>query len=79
MVRIPGSHTPNIKNRSSKHLIPFTKIKPAIWSMSGDQLRALSKNFNGKFNIYDAEIERRRKNREKRKTPRPLSKKNIES
>lgn len=78
MVRIPGSHAPNVKNRSSKHLIWFTKMKPALWSMSGDQLRILSKNYNGKFNCYEAELKRRDRLREKRKTPRPPSKKNIE-
>jgi hypothetical protein len=75
MRRIPGSHAPNIKNRSSKHLIWFTKMKPALWSMSGAQLEALSKNYNGKFNYYEAELQRRDKLREKRKTPRPPSKK----
>ena len=77
MVRIPGSHAPNIKNRSSKQNIPFTKMKPALWSMGGDQLRTLSKSYNGKFNIYDAELQRRDKLREKRKTPRPSSKKQV--
>lgn len=78
MVRIPGSHMPNIKNRSSKHLIWFTKMKSALWSMSGDQLKTLSRSYNGKFNCYDAELERRAKLRDKRKTPRPPSKKNSE-
>lgn len=78
MVRIPGGHAPNIKNRSSKHLIWFTKMKPALWSMGGEQLRILSKNYNGKFNCYEAELQRRQKLREKRKTPRPPSKKNVE-
>lgn len=38
MIRIPGSHPPNIKNRSSKHLIPLTKCKPYVKSMSNDEL-----------------------------------------
>jgi hypothetical protein len=78
MRRIPGSHVPNIKNRSSKHLGCLTKMKSALWSMSGDALKTLSKSYNGKFNIFDAEIERRARNADKRKTPRPSSKKNIE-
>lgn len=38
MVRAPGSHPPNIKNRSSKYLIPLTKIKPIYRSMSNAAL-----------------------------------------
>ena len=38
MVRIPGSHAPNIKNRSSKHLIPLTKQKSVYRSMSNAAL-----------------------------------------
>ena len=38
MVRIPGDHAPNIKNRSSKHLIPLTKCKPVEHSMSNEEL-----------------------------------------
>ena len=38
MVRTPGSHMPNIKNRSSKHLIPLTKQKSVYRSMSNAAL-----------------------------------------
>ena len=38
MTRMPGEHAPNIKNRSSKHLIPLTKCKPAERSMSNEEL-----------------------------------------
>ena len=38
MVRTSGSHMPNIKNRSSKHLIPLTKQKSAYRSMSNAAL-----------------------------------------
>lgn len=38
MVRIPGGHAPNIKNRSSKHLIPLTKQKSVYRSMSNAAL-----------------------------------------
>lgn len=38
MVRTPGSHAPNIKNRSSKHLIPLTKHKSIYRSMSNAAL-----------------------------------------
>ena len=43
MRRIPGTHVPNIKNRSSKHLSWFTKIKPVERSMSNEQLKDLSR------------------------------------
>lgn len=42
MVRIPGDHAPNIKNRSSKHLIPLTKCKPVERSMSNEELMKYS-------------------------------------
>ena len=38
MVRIPGGHAPNNKNRSSKHLIPLTKQKSIYRSMSNAAL-----------------------------------------
>ncbi len=41
MIRIPGSHAPNIKNRSSKHLIKLTKMKSALRSMSNEALAAM--------------------------------------
>lgn len=42
MIRIPGSHVPNIKNRSSKHLLWHTGMKPAVRSMSNEALSKLS-------------------------------------
>jgi hypothetical protein len=44
MQRLPGSHPPNIKNRSSKHLAWLTKMKPAIRSVSNEQLQQWSNN-----------------------------------
>lgn len=38
MTRIPGSHEPNCKNRSSKHLRWFTGRKSAVRSMSNEML-----------------------------------------
>ena len=38
MVRTPSGHAPNIKNRSSKHLIPLTKQKSIYRSMSNAAL-----------------------------------------
>ena len=40
MIRTPGSHAPNIKNRSSKNLIPLTKIRPIVRCVSNAQLQA---------------------------------------
>lgn len=40
MIRTPGSHTPNVKNRSSKHLIPLTKHRPIVRCVSNAQLNA---------------------------------------
>lgn len=61
MVRLPGSHSPNVKNRSSKHLCWLTKIKPIFRSMSGEELKTFSAN-------PDAvkEMNRRDKKRSKR-------------
>lgn len=56
MRRMPGTHVPNIKNRSSKHLIWATKIKPAERSMSNQQLRELS--MKG-YKLADKELTRR--------------------
>jgi len=53
MTRIPGSHAPNIKNRSSKHLIILTKHKPAVKSMSNEELM--------KYTSKEAADERRRR------------------
>lgn len=53
---MPGTHAPNIKNRSSKHLSWFTKIKPVERSMSNQQLRELS--MKG-YKLADKELTRR--------------------
>ena len=53
MRRLPGTHVPNIKNRSSKHLSWLTGFKPAVRSMSNAMLNEMS----GK----DAANERRRR------------------
>ena len=71
MVRVPGSHAPNSKNRSSKHLIPLTKIRPAIRSASNAALNEMvksSQKSNGRFSCRIAEVElsRRRAKRDKR-------------
>lgn len=47
MIRIPGSHMPNIKNRSSKHLIPLTKCKSVFKSMSNEELKKFSAHPDG--------------------------------
>ena len=56
MRRMPGRHVPNIKNRSSKHLIWATKIRPAERSMSNEQLKDLSKKG---YKPADKELTRR--------------------
>lgn len=53
---MPGTHVPNIKNRSSKHLSWFTKIKPVERSMSNEQLKDLSKSG---YKLADKELTRR--------------------
>jgi hypothetical protein len=62
MVRTPGSHIPNIKNRSSKHLIPFTKIRPIVRCVSNEQLQKWN---NGSYEVTK-EIQRRVKLASKR-------------
>ena len=42
MIRLPGSHAPNIKNRSSKHLGWLTKMKPIVRSLSNAALNELN-------------------------------------
>ena len=64
MRRIPGTHVPNIKNRSSKQLIWFTKIKPVERSMSNEQLKDLSKKG---YKTADKELTRRSNNMKKAK------------
>ena len=56
MRRIPGTHIPNIKNRSSKQLSWFTKMKPIERSMSNDCLKDLSKKG---YKPADKELTRR--------------------
>ena len=66
MRRIPGDHSPNIKNRSSKHLTPLTKCKSVYKSMSNAALEALAKGNGKDKGDYDAqrELNRRRKKRD---------------
>ena len=64
MRRMPGTHVPNIKNRSSKQLIWFTKIKPVERSMSNEQLKDLSKKG---YKPADKELTRRSNNMKKAK------------
>ena len=67
MVRIPGSHAPNIKNRSSKHLIPLTKCRSFFRTLSNAALEEMAKG-DGKNRNYDAqkELNRRQKKRDKK-------------
>ncbi len=60
MRRIPGSHAPNIKNRSSKHLSWLTKMKPIVKSMSNEALA------ESKLPEAHKELNRRQKKREKK-------------
>lgn len=66
MVRIPGSHVPNIKNRSSKHLIPLTKLHSIYRCLSNSALEAATKG-DGKID-YNAqkELTRRQKKQDKK-------------
>jgi len=68
MVRIPGSHAPNVKNRSSKHLIPLTKVRPIYRCLSNAALEALSRGDGKNKGDYDAqkELNRRQKKRDKK-------------
>lgn len=62
MVRIPGEHAPNSKNRSSKHLIPLTKCKPVVRSLSNAAL--------AEYNTKAAQAEKaRRKRKHDKKNP----------
>jgi len=71
MIRIPGSHVPNIKNRSSKHLKPLTGVKPVFKSMSNAALEEIVKS-DAKYSKIAAEHElaRRRKNFDKNEVRR---------
>ena len=71
MTQIPGQHVPPIKNRSSKHLIKLTKVKPAVKSMSTARVAELAKAGD-----RDAMRENTRRNKKmaKRKVVDPSSK-----
>ena len=56
MRRIPGSHAPNIKNSSSKHLSVFTKYRPIVRCVSGEMLQQWA---NANVKGASAEIKRR--------------------
>lgn len=58
MTRTPGEHVPNIKNRSSKHLILLTKNKPVERCVSQAQLEAWVKESSG---LASKELARRAK------------------
>lgn len=60
MVRTPGEHAPNSKNRSSKHLIPLTGYKPAIKSLSNAALSEMN------CKVAQQEKQRRAKKHEKK-------------
>lgn len=63
MIRLPGSHVPNIKNRSSKHLFCLTKIKPILRCVNNELLTKMANNnISGAHN----EIARRQKKRAKK-------------
>ena len=63
MRRLPGSHVPNIKNRSSKQNTWLTKLRPIMRCVSNEQLNAWSnKNVVGAH----AEITRRQTKRAKK-------------
>lgn len=63
MRRIPGSHAPNIKNRSSKHLSVFTKFKPIVRCVNGEILQRWA---NANVRGASAEIKRRAEKKSKR-------------
>lgn len=63
MVRVPGSHIPNIKNRSSKQNFKLTKIKSCVRSWSNEKLAKSA------FDIeVSNEIKRRAKKRAKKES-----------
>lgn len=70
MRRLPGSHAPNIKNRSSKHLSWLTGIRPIYRSMSKAALeeimKADSKNRHNAYYAAQKELARRQKKRDKK-------------
>lgn len=66
MIRVPGSHTPNIKNRSSKHLMLLTKIRPIYRCLSNAALEEIAKNGKLAGGLANKELNRRAKKRAKR-------------
>lgn len=68
MVRIPGSHAPNIKNRSSKHLIPLTNVRSIYRCLSNAALEEMARGDGKNKGNYDAqkELNRRQKKRDKK-------------
>lgn len=56
MIRTPGEHIPNIKNRSSKHLIQLTKVRYYLRSVNNEQL---SKWSSGGWSDARKELNRR--------------------
>lgn len=65
MRRLPGSHAPNSKNRSSKQLTWLTKMKPVIKSMSNEQLKLMSKKG---YKPADVELNRRLNKKSKKES-----------
>lgn len=63
MVRTPGEYAPNVKNRSSKHLMCLTGMKFAYRSMSGEALAEMSKRGDA---LATKEINRRAKKNSKK-------------
>jgi hypothetical protein len=63
MRRLPGSHVPNVRNRSSKQNIWLTKLRPIMRCVSNEQLNDWSnRNVVGAH----AEIKRRQEKRAKK-------------
>ena len=65
MIRVPGEHAPNVKNRSSKQYICMTKIKPIVRCVNNE---TLTKWANGGLAEARAELARRKAKREKKDT-----------
>lgn len=72
MRRIPGSHEPNAKNRSSKHLNGLTGVKSAYRSMNTAALKELAKR-DGKYRDYIAERELARRDKKRAKKESKLA------
>ena len=68
MRRIPGGHSPNVKNRSSKHLILLTKQRSVYRSMSNAALAE----------VKDPEARREEQRRAKRREKK-AAKQNVEA